>query len=98
MSHDHHAHEHHHEDAAEAANEHHHEHDAVPAHEHEHGISEDSAASMHETHPFINTLRTNPLLLISFVIFILAGLFWILRLGPRHLFETALGKRQHKHG
>ena len=106
-SHEHHHHhedadEHHHEDADEHhhedADEHHHEHDAVPAHENERGISEHSAASMHETHPFLNTLRTNPLLLISFVIFILAGLFWILRLGPRHLFETALGKRQHKHG
>ena len=80
--------EHHH-------HEHEHEHDAEHAHEHEH---EHNSEHVHE-HASLLAPKTphQAISLVSLVIFMLVGLMWLLRFGPRELFEIAIGNRHHRH-
>ena len=75
----------HHEHAHETENEHH-EHALETEHEH------------HEHASIVQILsQFNIIQKVTLLLFILTGLFWMFRMGPRHLFETALGRHHHEH-
>ena len=108
-----HEHEHHHVDESGYEHHHVDEHDLVPNDMHEHDHDEELAHEhefdeMHEPehdhdsvtgiHGMNLRMHETPVQFAAFILFILTGLFWIMRFGPRHLFETAQGKQHHKHG
>ncbi|GEM_PF-2437536 len=70
--------------------------------QHDHG-HEDVNETEHEQHDhehasIVHVLSQFDMVhLITLLIFIFTGLFWMFRMGPRHLFETALGHHHHEH-
>ncbi|MBO4351006.1 MAG: hypothetical protein J6A01_08685 [Proteobacteria bacterium] len=88
----------HHEYAHETEHEHH-EHAHETEHEHHEHVHENELDHHeHEHASIVHVLsQYNTVHLITLFVFILTGLFWMFRMGPRHLFETALGHHHHEH-
>jgi hypothetical protein len=79
---------------------HEHEHGDLHEHAHEHGDLDEYHHDDLDEHVDISveTFRGTSLLrTVSLAIFLIMGLIWLLRFGPRELFEIATGHRHHKH-
>ena len=78
-----------------------HEHEHGEMHEHEHGGMNESAEPFHEVSLLrISEEKMSPemwMRALSLGLFLMIGLIWLLRFGPRELFEIATGNRHHRH-
>ncbi len=87
-------HHHHHEHTHHDEDLHNHDEDL---HNHDEDLDHhDEEISGH--HGLLTRMKDSPLSFATFILFILTGLFWIMRFGPRHLFETVQGRHHHQHG
>ena len=80
--------------------EHEHEHGEIHEHEHEHGEIHDHAEMFHGASLLRHMENMTPVMWLKtlfLAVFLIMGLIWLLRFGPRELFEIATGNRYHRH-